>query len=69
MFWPGWQTEVAALGMRSVITMWPPLFSKESAENVAGTTRSAVPLRDQLSFQVDFAGQFGLAAPGPLGEV
>jgi hypothetical protein len=39
------------------------------AEHVAGTTRSAVPLRDQLSFQVDFAGQFGLAAPGPLGEV
>jgi hypothetical protein len=66
-FWPSWQAEVAGLGLRDAITMWPPLFSKEGAENVAGTTRSAVPLGQQLSFSVDFARQFGLPDPGPLG--
>lgn len=69
MFWPTWRAEVAGLGLREGITMWPPLFSKEGAENVEGTTRSAVSLREQLGFQADFAGQFGLADPGPLGKV
>ncbi|MEV6238285.1 DUF2625 family protein [Lentzea sp. NPDC051838] len=69
VFWPTWRDEVAQLGLRDVITMFPPLFSKEGAEDVAGTTRSAVSMREQLAFQADFAGQFGLPDPGPLGKV
>ena len=67
VFWPSWRAEVAELGLRDAITMWPPLFSKEGAENIAGTTRRAVPLREQLSFGVDLPGQFVLPAPGLLG--
>lgn len=69
VFWPGWQDEVARLGPRDAITMWPPLWSKEGSDNIAGTTRSAVPMREQLSFYADTCRQLGIAAPGPLGEV
>ncbi|MFS8103938.1 DUF2625 domain-containing protein [Lentzea alba] len=69
VFWPSWQTEVERLGLRDGITMYPPLWSKEGADDIAGTTRSAVPLGGQLSFHAESARQLGLADPGPLGEV
>lgn len=68
-FWPGWREEVAALGLREGITMYPPpLWSKEGAENVAGTSRKGVSMRELLSFQAHTSRQFGLPDPGPLGE-
>ena len=69
LLWPSWQAEVAELGLRDGINMWPPLWSKEGAENVAGTSRMAVSLREILSFHVHTSGQLGLADPMPLGEV
>lgn len=67
-FWPSWQAEVAELGLRDGITMYPPLWSVEGSSNVAGTSRKAVSLRGLLSFHADTAGQLGLADPRPLGE-
>ncbi|ANZ41395.1 hypothetical protein BBK82_40985 [Lentzea guizhouensis] len=69
MFWPGWQAEVAGLGLRDGITTYPPLWSKEGLSDVAGTTRSAAPMSSQLAFNAHTCGQLGLADPGPLGTV
>lgn len=68
-FWPTWQEEAAELGLREAITMYPPLWSKEGSEDIARTTRSAVPLGSQLSFNVDACRQLGVTDPGPLGVV
>lgn len=67
-FWPSWQAEVAELGPQDGITMYPPLWSKEGSENIAATSRQAVPMRELLSFHADTCGQLGLASPGPLGK-
>jgi hypothetical protein len=67
-FWPSWRAEVANLGPRDGITTYPPLWSKEGSENIAATSREAVPMRELLSFHADTCGQLGLAAPGPLGK-
>ncbi len=69
MFWPGWREEVARLGLRDALAVYPPLWSKEGAEDIAGTTRSAVPMRERLSFSADTCGQLGLRGPEPLGLV
>ncbi|MEU7478458.1 DUF2625 family protein [Lentzea sp. NPDC042327] len=69
MFWPGWEADVAALGLREGITAYPPLWSGEGATDVAGATRSPVPMSELLSFTADVCGQLGITDPGPLGEV
>ncbi|MFI6094482.1 DUF2625 family protein [Lentzea sp. NPDC051213] len=52
LFWPSWQEEVAELGLRDGISMYPPLWSKEGRENIAGTSRKAVPMRELHSLHL-----------------
>ncbi|MET9227714.1 DUF2625 family protein [Lentzea sp. NPDC003310] len=59
VFWPGWQEEVAALGPREGIVMYPPLWSAEGSGDIAGTSRKAVPMPELVAFHVDTARQLG----------
>lgn len=59
VFWPSWQTEVASLGLREGITMYPPLWSAEGASDIAGTSRKSVPMPELVAFHVDTARQLG----------
>jgi hypothetical protein len=67
--WPGWREEAAALALSNGITVYPFLWTKEAHENLAGTSRRAVPMREVLGVAADFARQMGPADPGFLGEV
>lgn len=49
--------------------MYPFLWSEEAHEDLAATTRSAVPMREVLGVAADFARQAGAADPGFLGDV
>lgn len=59
VFWPTWQEEVAALGLREGITMYPPLWSAEGASDIAGTSRAPVPMPQLVAFHADTARQLG----------
>ncbi|MFD2418286.1 DUF2625 family protein [Amycolatopsis pigmentata] len=69
MLWPGWRAEVAELGLRDGIAVYPFLWSEEAQQDLAATTRSAVPLEQILNMHGDFCGQLGLDRPGDLGAV
>jgi len=66
--WPGWRAEAAAATASQGITVYPFLWSKE-ADDLAATTRSAVPMSQVLGISVDFAQQLGSSDPGFLGIV
>jgi|SRR5579875_3244075 len=67
VMWPTWRAEVAELGLRDGISVYPFLWSQEAQQDMAATTRKAVPLAQILSLYDDFCGQLGLDAPGELG--
>ena len=69
MRWPGWREEAAALELSQGITVYPFLWTKEAHENLAATSRRAVPMREVLGVAADFARQMGPADPGFLGTV
>ncbi|MFG3015129.1 DUF2625 family protein [Streptomyces cinerochromogenes] len=65
--WPGWRAEAAALDLSQGISVVPFLWSKEAHEDLAATSRRAVPLREVVGVAADFARQLGPADPGFLG--
>ncbi|WP_405875287.1 DUF2625 family protein [Streptomyces sp. NBC_00005] len=67
--WPGRRAEATALGFSQGIAVYPFLWSEEAHEDLAATTRSAVPMREVLGVAADFARQAGAADPGFLGDV
>lgn len=67
LLWPSWQSDVARLGPREGIAVFPPLWSKESRGD--GVSRKAVPLAEILSLHGDTCAQTGIADPGHLGVV
>jgi hypothetical protein len=66
--WPGWREEAATLAFSQGIAVYPFLWSKEAHEDLAGTSRRPVPMREVLGVAADFARQMGSADPGFLGE-
>jgi hypothetical protein len=69
VLWPTWRTEVAELGLRDGISVSPFLWSEEAQQDMAATTRRAVPLKDILGMHDVLCEQLGLAEPGELGRV
>ncbi len=69
VLWPTWRTEVAELGLRDGISVYPFLWSQEAQQDMAATTRKAVPLAQILELQASFCDQLGLGEPGDLGTV
>ncbi|HEY3870464.1 MAG TPA: DUF2625 family protein [Actinocrinis sp.] len=67
--WPDWQQEAAALTLAQGISVIPWLWSEEAQENLAATSRRAVPMGELLGIAGDFARQMGPADPGFLGEM
>jgi hypothetical protein len=69
VLWPTWRAEVAELGLREGITTYPFLWSEEAQDDIAATTRKAVPLEQILGMHSSFCAQLGLGQPGELGAV
>ncbi|WP_405457932.1 DUF2625 domain-containing protein [Streptomyces sp. NBC_00101] len=67
--WPGWREEAAALSCAQGLAVFPFLWSKEARDDLAATSRRAVPMREVLGVAADFARQMGPADPGFLGRV
>jgi hypothetical protein len=67
VLWPTWRTEVAELGLRDGITVYPFLWSQEAQQDMAATTRKPAPLDQILSMHAVSGDQLGLAQPGELG--
>ncbi|MFD6420797.1 DUF2625 family protein [Streptomyces sp. NPDC060198] len=67
--WPGWREEAAALSCDQGFSVFPFLWSKEARDDLAATSRRAVPMREVLGVAADFARQMGPADPGFLGRV
>ncbi|MFE3784666.1 DUF2625 family protein [Amycolatopsis sp. NPDC059090] len=67
LMWPTWRTDLAGLGLRDGISVYPFLWSAEAQREIAATIRKPVPLELILSMHGDFCVQFGLPKPGWLG--
>lgn len=67
--WPGWRAEAAALACAQGISVYPFLWSKEAHDDLAATSRRAVPMREVIGAAADFARQTGPSDPGFLGDV
>lgn len=67
--WPTWREEAAALDPDQGITVFPFLWTKEAHDDLAGTSRRPVPMREVIGVAADFARQAGPLDPGFLGEV
>lgn len=68
VLWPTWRTEVAGLGLRDGIAVYPFLWSEEAQQDMAATTRKPVPLNQILGMHAACCDQLGFAKPGELGE-
>lgn len=67
--WPGWREEAAALAFSQGISVYPFLWSKEAHDDLAATSRRAVPMSEVIGVAADFARQMAPADPGFLGDV
>ncbi|WP_199485388.1 DUF2625 family protein [Actinomadura craniellae] len=56
--WPGWETEVAALGLDEGIHTWPPPSTVEG-EDLSKVSRKAVLMAGLVSFHHEMARQLG----------
>lgn len=56
--WPGWKTEVAALGLNEGIHAWPPPSTVEG-KDLSQVSRKAVPMAELVSFHHEMARQLG----------
>ncbi|GAB3880019.1 DUF2625 domain-containing protein [Kibdelosporangium lantanae] len=67
--WPGWREEVTELAPTDGMSVIPYLWSKEAHDNLAATSRKAVPMAELLSLNETMCAQLGLPAPGFTGTV
>ncbi|GAA3964599.1 DUF2625 domain-containing protein [Actinomadura viridis] len=56
--WPGWETEVASLGLDEGIHTWPPPSTVEG-KDLFKASRKAVPMAELVSFHHEMARQLG----------
>jgi Protein of unknown function DUF2625 len=69
VLWPIWRTEVAGLGLRDGISVYPFLWSQEAQQDMASTNRTPAPLAQILDLHAGFCDQLGVVQPGELGSV
>ncbi|BBY46708.1 hypothetical protein MARA_01380 (plasmid) [Mycolicibacterium arabiense] len=67
LLWPTWRAECAALGLREGISVYPSPWSDEAQQDMAATTRGAVPLEQILDMHAASCLQLVLDDPGALG--
>jgi hypothetical protein len=67
--WPGWREEVVELAPTDGMSVIPYLWSKEAHDDLAATSRKAVPFTDLLRLNETFCTQMGLRPPGFQGTV
>ncbi len=67
LLWPAWRAEVTELGLRDGILVFPFLWSEEAQQDMAATTRQAVPLDQILEMHAESCTQLCLPDPGELG--
>jgi len=63
LLWPTWRTEVAELGLREGISVFPFLWSQEAQQDMAATSRKPVPLEQILGMNEDMREQLGVGEP------
>lgn len=66
--WPGWRDEVPSLTGGEGLSLYPPLWSAEAHQDLAGTSRAVVPLGELLGFAKETSLQLDGADPGFLGD-
>jgi hypothetical protein len=47
--WPGWETEVSALGLDQGLSLWPPPWTVEG-KDLASVSRRAIPIAELIAF-------------------
>lgn len=57
--WNNWRKEVDTLGGTRVYNFFPPLWTKEG-KNINNSSRSAIPVEEQYSFNMDMRRQLGI---------
>lgn len=67
--WPGWREEVPGLTGGEGLSLYPPLWSAEAHQDLAGTSRAVVPLGQLLGLGRETALQLDGTDPGFLGDV
>jgi hypothetical protein len=67
--WPTWRDEVANLAPTHGMSVVPYLWSKEAHDDLAATSRRAVPMAELLGLNETFSTHLGTPPPGFLGVV
>jgi hypothetical protein len=67
--WPGWEGEIGGFRCNQGLSIYPFLWSKEAKDDLAGTSRKAVPMRELLGLHGEFMRQFNGADPGFVGSL
>ncbi|MFE0651293.1 DUF2625 domain-containing protein [Streptomyces sp. NPDC059534] len=67
--WPGWRDEVRDLDGDRGLTLYPPLWSAEAHQDLAGTSRRVVAMAELLGLERETCREFDGADPGFLGTV
>ncbi|MEV6524488.1 DUF2625 family protein [Longispora sp. NPDC051575] len=62
--WPGWEDETRTLALDQGLAVFPFLWSQEARQDLAGTSRRAVPVAELFGSQQDLAAQ--LDQPDPV---
>jgi hypothetical protein len=62
--WPGWQQEVEAVPPQCGVAVFPPLFTREALDDLAGASRAVVPWEEILTMQRDMRDQLGSTPDG-----
>ncbi|WP_017571667.1 DUF2625 domain-containing protein [Nocardiopsis halotolerans] len=65
--WPGWREEAEALDPERGLSLHPFPWTAEAHENLAATSRRAVPMAELTGMHRDFCATLGLPDPGPFG--
>ncbi|GAB3460307.1 DUF2625 domain-containing protein [Streptomonospora sediminis] len=65
--WPGWRAETQALATSQGVSVFPFLWSREARDDMAATSRRAVPMTEVLTLNRDFCHQLHGRDPGFLG--
>jgi hypothetical protein len=69
LLWPAWRAEATELKLREGISVFPFLWSEQAQQDMAATTRKAVPFGQILELHAASCVQLGLDDPGELGSV
>lgn len=62
--WPGWRAEVSAVRPDQGLSVYPPLYTAEGAQNIASTSRRPVPWTEILAISEEVSEQLAETQDG-----